>query len=186
VRLSSLSQDLEALRLAIPQLSAPPAFPPADAGALPAAGAAPPPPSPGPAATAPAPGPGMSPQRLYDTAWADFTAGQWSLAIQGFETYLRTFPKSDLADDAQYNIGETYFSDVKFTEAIAAYDRVIASYPNGNMVPQSYYKRGLAYERLNQADKARQSYDLLVKNYPDSDAGRLARQAVERLNRSAR
>ena len=75
---------------------------------------------------------------------------------------------------------------MKFTEAITAYDRVIASYPNGNMVPQSYYKRGLAYERLNQADKARQSYDLLVKNYPDSDAGRLARQAVERLNRPAR
>ena len=86
VRLSSLSQDLEALRLAIPQLSAPPASPPADAGALPAAGAAPPAPAPTPAA--PAPGPGMSPQRLYDTAWADYTAGQWTSGHPG----LRDLP----------------------------------------------------------------------------------------------
>jgi tol-pal system protein YbgF len=182
VRLSSLSQELEALRLAIPQLAAPAVSPAGDAEAPPAGGPAVPP----PAAPAPAAGPGVSPQRLYDTAWADYTAGQWSLAIQGFETYLRTFPKSDLADDAQYYIGETCFSDVKFSDAIAAYERVIANYPNGNMVPQSYYKRGLAYERLNQADKARQSYELVMKNYPDSDAGRLAKQAIDRLDRPAR
>jgi tol-pal system protein YbgF len=184
VRLSSLSQELEALRVAMPQ--------PAVADAA-AAGSAPPPDGDAAAAapaTAPSPlpaaSPGMSPQRLYDTAWADYTAGQWTLAIQGFETYLRTFPKSDLADEAQYYIGDTYFNDSKFEQAVAAYDRVIANYANGNMVPQAYYKRGLAYERLGQGDRARQSYDVVTKNYPDSDAGRLARQAVDRLNRPAR
>jgi tol-pal system protein YbgF len=178
VRLSSLSQELEALRLAMPQAFGPATSPAEAGGGLPSADTAAPPPA--------VANPGVSPQRLYDTAWADYTAGQWSLAVQGFETYLRTFPKSDLADDAQYWIGDTYVADLKDNEAIAAYDRVIANYPNGNMVPQAYYKRGLACERLGQADRARQSYEFVIKNYPDSDAGRLARQALDRLNRPAR
>jgi tol-pal system protein YbgF len=182
VRLSSLSQELDALRLAVPQAYGPTTSP-AEAAAGPASaetGAAA---SPAPATVA---NPGVSPQRLYDTAWADYMAGQWSLAIQGFETYLRTFPKSDFADEAQYYIGDTYYSDAKFEAAIAAYDRVIANYQNGNMVPQSYYKRGLAQERLGQVDQARQSYELVMKNYPDSDAGRLAKQTLDRLNKPTR
>ncbi len=183
VRLSSLSQELEALRLAIPQISGSAAAAPAEAGAPPSGDAAATPSTVPPPAIA---GPGISPQRLYDTAWADYTAGQWSLAVQGFETYLRTFPKSDLADEAQYYIGDTYYSDSKYNDAIAAYERVIANYPNGNMVPQSYYKRGLAHERIGQADRARESYELLIKNFPDSDAGRLAKQALDRLKRPSR
>jgi tol-pal system protein YbgF len=181
VRLSSLSQELEALRLAYPQAAAPAASP-TEAG-TPASGDTAALPPANPAAVA---NPGVSPQRLYETAWADYTAGQWTLAIQGFETYLRTFPKSDLADDAQYYIGDTQYADLKDNEAIAAYDRVIANYPNGNMVPQAYYKRGLAYQRLGDLEKARQSWELVMKNYPDSDAGRLARQRLDSLARPAK
>ena len=181
VRLSSLSQEMEALRLAYPQ-AAGPAMSPTEAG-TPASGDTAALPPANPAAVA---NPGVSPQRLYETAWADYTAGQWTLAIQGFETYLRTFPKSDLADDAQYYIGDTNFADLKDNEAIAAYDRVVANYPNGNMVPQAYYKRGLAYQRLGQVENARQSWELVLKNYPDSDAGRLAKQRLDSLDRPAR
>ena len=73
----------------------------------------------------------MSPQRLFNTALADFTAGQWALCIDGFGTYLRSFSRTDLADDAQWYIGECYQQDGKFTEAIDAYNRVIANYPEG-------------------------------------------------------
>lgn len=180
VRLSSLAQELEALRQAIPPPA--PAPMPSDLVDPLADPAAP------PAAAAPAAplAPGMSPQRLYDTAWADYSSGQWSLAIQGFETFLRYFPKSDLASRAQFYIGDTNYSDAKYAEAIAAYNRVITNYPGGDTVPQAYYKRGLAYERLGQIEEARQSFDIVTKQYPDSDAGRLSRQALDRLNRSAR
>ena len=52
---------------------------------------------PAPAAAPPvALAPGMTPQRLYNTALADFTAGQWALCIDGFNTYLRNFARTDL------------------------------------------------------------------------------------------
>ncbi len=96
-------------------------------------------------------GTGTTPKRLYDTAYADYTAGQWSLAVQGFETYLKTYPKSDLADDAQYYVGEAYSGDSKFREAVAAYERVIRDYPQSDILPEAWYKVGITYERLGAA-----------------------------------
>lgn len=178
VRLSSLSQEIEAIRT-MPALQAP------AASAVPVstdpAVAAPPTTVPVPVTTGP-PSPGMSPQRLFESARADYYAGQWALAIQGFETYLKTFPKSDLADDAQYYIGETQYMAHDYKQAVAAYDRVIAAYPASNTLPDAYYKRGLALGTLGQVPQARESFEFVIKTYPDSDAGRLARQALERLN----
>lgn len=184
VRIGSLSQEVEALRLAIPQYPPPQAAVPIDpgAGGVPSSGGAPGPPP----AVSPAPsplGPGMSPQRMFDTAWADYTAGQWELCIGGFEGYVRTFPRSELAGKAQFYIGECFYSSGKFTEAVDAYNRAITGYARSEDAPAAAYKRGLAFERLSQYDRARESYDLVLKNYPDSDAARFAKQALDRLNR---
>lgn len=183
VRITSLSQEVEALRLAIPSFpggAAPPSDPPTETASgtppVPSATTTPPPPVGGGI-------PGVSPQRLYDTAWSDFTAGQWTLCIQGFETYLKSFARSDAADDAQFYIGECQYSDSKFAAAMDSYSRVISNFPRGDKVPDAYYKRGLAFDRLGQPDRAKESWETLIKTYPDSDLARLAKQQVDRLNR---
>ena len=172
VRISSLSQEMEALRLSIPQYPppAPAGVPPStDPNAVPPAAGTPPgtstaPVAQAPPAPAPALGIGMSPQRVYDTAWADYTSGQWDLCISGFDMYLRTFPRSDLADEAQFYIGECHYADGKNQEAVQAYTQVITNYPRGQSVAPAYYKRGLAFERLGQVDRARESFEAVVKS----------------------
>ena len=180
VRITSLAQEVEALRLAIPQF--PQTSVPVDPGALAAPGTSPdagrtraPP----PAVLAP----GMSPQRLFNTALDDFTAGQWALCIDGFSTYLRNFSRTDQGDDAQWYIGECYQQDGKFTEAVDAYNRVITNFPKGDRVPDAYYKRGMALSAMGQTDRARESFETLMKTYPDHDMARMAKQQVDRLNR---
>lgn len=177
VRITSLAQEVEALRLAIPQFSQPPAAP-TDPSA-PATGTSPDATAAPPVALAP----GMSPQRLYNTALADFTAGQWALCIDGFSTYLRSFARTDLGDDAQWYIGECYQQDGKFSEAVDAYNRVITSFPKGDRVPDAYYKRGIALSAIGQTDRARESFETLMKAYPDHDMARMAKQQIDRLNR---
>ena len=196
VRIASLSQEFEALRQAIPRMPLPttvltvdpetglPITSPgagepetetaATAGADPAV-----PPSVPLAAVAP--GAGISPQRLYDTAWADYTNGQWALAIQGFEAYIKTVPRSDFADDAAFYIGQTYFAESRFDEAVDAFEQVLLNYPDGDVVPEASYKRGLALERLDDPERARQAFELVVTNYPESDMAALAQQALDRL-----
>ncbi len=180
-RITSLSQEIEALRLAIPQFPATPAAP-VDPSAAPTTPGT----TPDPATAAPPPvaiAPGMSPQRLYNTALADFTAGQWALCIDGFNTYLRSFARTDLGDDAQWYVGECYHQDGKFAEAIDAYNRVIQNYPKGDRVPDAYYKRGIALSATGQTDRARESFETLMKSYPDHDMARMAKQQLDRLNR---
>jgi tol-pal system protein YbgF len=192
VRITSLSQEVEALREAISKMPMPVPIAPTDTAsaglagtpAVPPAAPEPAPAVPPPSSTpAPAPMAG-SPSRLYDMAWADYTAGSYDLAIEGFTSYLRTFPKSEFADNAQYYIGESYLQRGRLAEAVEAFGRVISTYPGSDVAGQSYYKRGLSYERLNQLDRAREAYDFLVKTAPDSDAGRLAKQRLDGLNRS--
>ena len=181
VRISSLSQEVEALRVAIPPM--PPAY--TQLMIDPETGL----PIESPPAFAPwgVPlNPGVSPQRMYDTAWADYTNGQWELSIQGFEAYIQTFPRSELADDAQFYIGQTHYADGEFRESVSSFETVLLKYPDSDVVPEASYKRGLALDRLGETDRAQQAFDLVVKNYPDSTMATLAQQALDRLDQPER
>ena len=68
-----------------------------------------------------------------------------------------------------------------FELRFAPYNQVLQTYPTTNSVPDALYKRGLAQERLGQSDAARASFETVVKQYPETDAGRLARQNLDRL-----
>jgi len=178
VRLSSLGQEMEALRTSLPAPGAAPPVTTTSDTSLPGT-------APGPAGAPPLPG--QSPMQLYNEANADYMMGQFGLAIKGFEAFLSYYPKNDMADDAMYNIGQSYFNDNKFAEAAAAFARVISDYPGGNQVPNAYYKRGLSLEHVpGQMDAAKQSYQTVIEKFADSQAATLAKQALIRLGQSPR
>jgi TolA-binding protein len=177
VRVSNVREELEALRSSIPVAPPQTALPPStdpNAPPPPAPTTGPPPPS-----TA-----GLSPTRMLDTAMADYAAGQFTLAVTGFEAFLRTFPRSEMADDAQFQIGESYFALNRWTDAIAAYNAVTQNYPMADKVSQAFYKRGLAQERLGQIDAARESWNNVLQRTQDSDpVHTLAQQNLDRVAR---
>jgi tol-pal system protein YbgF len=179
VRIAALSQEIEALRISIPP---PPPIQTTESQPAPesrppdAAAAAPAPPAPVAPVVA-----GSSPRRLYDTAWADYAAGQWALAVTGFEAYIATYPRSEMTDDAAFYIGETYFLQGDFQRAVEAYDQVVLNYPTGDYVPEAAYKRGVALDRLGEPERARESFQFVVTDYPDSRMAALAQQLLDRL-----
>jgi tol-pal system protein YbgF len=176
VRLGSLSEEVESVRLA--QMAAPVPTDPSAVPTDPAAAA-------GQPVTPPAPRPGSfgaSPSQAFETARSDYYMGNWSLAIQGFESFLKTFPRSDLTDDAQYYIGETYYMSGRFPDALTAYNAVIERYPTSNTLPDTYYKRGMAQKTLGQIPQAKESLSFVIKTFPSSDAAFLAKQALDQLN----
>jgi tol-pal system protein YbgF len=183
VRITALREELEALRSAVLTLSQPPV----PAVSSPAFGpdglplAVQPPVAPTQTVPPPASTSGLSPIRMLDTAKAGYFAGQWSSAISGFEAFLRAFPRSESAGEAQFFIGESHSAQSRWRDAIAAYALVMQTYPTSSAVPDAYYKQGLAYERLGEGDLARSSWEMVVKAYPESDAGRLAKQNLDRL-----
>jgi tol-pal system protein YbgF len=184
VRLSSITQELESIRQTISSIPQPvavvtPATDPAadPAGGTTSAGSAPVPP------VRVNPPPNLSPQRTYDTAYSDYTAGQYDLAIDGFRTYLKYFPGTVNADDAQLNIGNAFYNAGKPREAIAEYQRVISDYPKTDSVPAAYYKLGLSYNQLKQPDLARKAFETVMQSHPSANEATLAKQALDRLGK---
>lgn len=180
VRLGSVFQELESLRQAIPEQGVVPpvGLPDPASSAAPGTTSAP-----QAAVTPQAPMSAPDPQRLYQISYGEYTSGNYSLAVAGFQSFLSSFPKNPRAHEAQLLIGESFSLDKKDADAVTAYDRVIANYPKSGSVPQAYYKRGEALARLSQRDRARESYETVIKDYPDSDQANLARQRLEALNR---
>jgi TolA-binding protein len=179
VRVSNVREEIEALRSSIPV-----APPPGSFSQAPADPNAPPVPLPAPTTGTPTSTAGLSPTRMFDTARADYAAGQWSLALTGFDAFLKTFPRSEMADDAQFLIGETNYAQNRWMDAISAYTAVIQNYPMGDKVSEAYYKRGLAQERVGDIDAARESWNSVLQRTQENDPVRaLAKQNLDRVAR---
>jgi TolA-binding protein len=114
---------------------------------------------------------------------ADYGAGLWDLAIDGFEAYIRQFPKSDFADNAQVYICNSYLQQNKNEQAVEACDRAIRNYPGGDAVPQAYWYKGLAQNNLKDTTAARATWEELMTKFPDSSAALMAKQRLEQLKR---
>ena len=183
VRIGSVSQEVEALRQSIELLNAPAsaAVEPAPPSATAPGGPPSPPPAPAPVASRSA-AVGMSPTRLFDEAKAMYWAGQNDLAVMGFDSYIKTFPKSEQADDAQLLIGSAYLQAGANEKAVEAYDVAIRTYPNSNVLPEAYYKKGVALQNLKQVDRAREAFETVTMKYPDSFEATLAKQGIQKLD----
>ena len=177
VRLSSMTQELESMRQAM-------ASAPTGTGVPPTTPTSTDPDAPvTPQPTGGTPPPSVSPDKMYSAAFSDFTAGQYDLSIQGFELYLRTFPKSVRAPEAQLNIGNSYYAQGKFTDAVTAFQKVISDYAQSDSIPTAYYKLGLSYEGLKQIELAKKAYETAIQRFPTAFDTQLARQRLDALNR---
>ncbi len=181
VRLSTVSQELDAVRQAVSSMPPTGATAPAP-GQEPGAAAGGAGAVPG-ATTPPGSAPLISPQRMYDNAYSDYMAGQYDIAIQGFNAFIASFPRSDKADEAQLNIGNALYSAGKYNEAVDAFVKVTTNYPQSDSVPIAYYKLGLTYEALKQVDLARKAFETVTQKYPTAYEAILAKQRLDALNR---
>jgi tol-pal system protein YbgF len=128
------------------------------------------------------PPPAPAPDILYGSAVKDLVAGNFGMAVSEFQDFLKAYPNSDQASEAQYNIGLAYFNWHKYDDALEAFKLVIDRYQKAPKAPDALYKRGLALIELNKPKAAEAEFNTLIKLYPRSDSARLAREQVKLLN----
>jgi tol-pal system protein YbgF len=140
-------------------------------------------------------GGGPSPEQAYQAAYLDFTKGNFPLAVSGFREFVRRFPDSPLADQAQYWVGEAYFSmgrtsagrgeadkaRSELEQAVQEFRRVVLNYPKGGKVPGALYKEALALIELKQCKVAEARLRYLIDNFPQSEEAPLARERLSSL-----
>lgn len=161
---------------ATPDNSAAGGAPSAAAGGAAAAGAA---------AAAPAassePGDPAKEKLYYDAAFDLIKAKDFDKASQAFTAFLRKYPNSQYAGNAQYWLGEVNLAKGDLQGAGQAFAKVSQLYPKHAKVPDSLYKLADVERRLGHTDKVKGILQQVVAQYPGTSAAQLAQRDLQRL-----
>ena len=103
-----------------------------------------------------------------------FSKKNYTSARESFSTLLKSYPKSQLADNAQFQIAESYFNEKKYEDAILEYQKVIEKYTKSSKRPTSLYKQAISWEKIGQVANAKARFKSLVDVYPASPEAKLA------------
>jgi len=118
---------------------------------------------------------------LYQQAYGDYQRGKYDLAISGFLDFIKNNPQSELADNAQYWIGECYYSKGNYLDAIIEFDNLINKYPSSDKISAAHLKKALSYLRLEKKAPAIAELQLIIQQFPSSDEAQLAKQQLKEL-----
>jgi tol-pal system protein YbgF len=120
-------------------------------------------------------------QETFNTAYADYSKGNYDLAIRGFEEFLRRNTGTDLGDNALYWIGACQYDKGDYEAAVATFDRLLAEFPNGDKVAGAHLKKGFAFLEMNRTTQGVVQLQYLIEHYPASDEARVARERLKAL-----
>jgi tol-pal system protein YbgF len=126
--------------------------------------------------------PDLSETQLYETTLATYKKAQFEQALIGFKSFMEKYPKSDLADNAQFWVGESYMGLKQYEQAILAYQEVIKKYPNGNKVPNAMLRQAFAFYEIKDKVSSRLLLKKIIKKYPDSSEAKIASAKLKTLN----
>lgn len=116
---------------------------------------------------------------LYDSAYGHFEKEEYGQAILEFEEYVANYAETELADNAQYWIGECYYAQKDYRQAIREFSKVEKNFPEGNKVPAAKLKKGLAYRENGNHEEAVKELNDLIREFPDSEEVVLAREKLK-------
>jgi tol-pal system protein YbgF len=125
--------------------------------------------------------PGATPEQVYQSAFGLLQAQQYDQAANGFMQFLAAFPDNDLAGNAQYWLGESYYVTKQYVRALAAFQMVIDNYRTSSKVPDSLLKMGFSNYELKNFAEARRLLERVRDSFADTTAARLAAQRLDRM-----
>ncbi len=124
-----------------------------------------------------APTPQLDPlveSRVYEASLNHFREANYAGAIAGFKGFLKAYPDSALAPNAQYWIGYSYYALKDYKSALAHQQKLIAVYPTSAKVPDSLLNIASSMIALDDMMTARKTLEELVAKHPGTNAANLA------------
>ena len=123
----------------------------------------------------------LAPQQHYEKACAAYDEQDYEKALSLFGNFLERYPDHELADNAQYWLGEIYYDMKDYPRAIRAFMGVATRYGEENKAPDALLKIGYTYVVLNDLVKARMFLRQVIEDYPLTEAGAKARAKLQEI-----
>lgn len=102
-------------------------------------------------------------KELYQIAYNLWYNDKPQEGIEHFSKFIKSYPKSSLADDAQRMIGTAYTNLEDYPQAIEEYEKVKIEYPDANSTTSALYDLAhLYFYSLNDFVKAKYYYEEVI------------------------
>lgn len=135
----------------------------------------------GPLAPGQLPVPGGSDRDNYQAAFELLKEQRYEDAARAFEQFLQTYPDSELADNGQYWLAESYYVTGQFEQALGEFEAVIDVYPDSRKAADALLKMGYCNYELERWEAARDALQRVQREFPETTAARLADQRLDRM-----
>lgn len=122
-------------------------------------------------------------QAAYQAAFDTLKEGRYKKAKAEFKRFLKQYPDSSFAGNAQYWQGEANYVTRNFDQGIIEFELVLSRYPSSSKVPDAMLKLGYTYYEKKQYNKAKIMMTELRKRYPNATAARLAGKRLDRIRK---
>lgn len=117
----------------------------------------------------------------YDAAMEQFKSGDYKAAAGALQAFVRQYPDSAYAANAQYWLGNAYYAQRDYKNAIAAQEGVVAKYGTSAKAPDAMLNIASNYVELKDTKNAKKTLQALVKKYPDTSAAQTAKDRLASL-----
>ncbi len=132
------------------------------------------------------PVPSGSDRDNYQAAFELLKEQRYEPAVMAFQQFLVSYPDSQLADNAQYWLAESYYVTQQYDLALDEFEKVISNYATSRKVPDALLKVGYCNYELQRWNAARRALGRVQADYPDTTAARLAEQRLKRMDSDGR
>ena len=112
--------------------------------------------------------PPQSSREAYNQAASVLKSGEYEAAEIGFRDFLKKYPKSNLAPDAMFSLGETYYLRQRPREAAEQYLKVSTDFAQSRRAPEALVKLALSLEKLGAKEQACAALGEVGRKYPNA------------------
>lgn len=122
-----------------------------------------------------------SPDAIYMKGLEIYKTGNMPDARERFQKFVEQNPSHDLAANAQYWIGETYYSEKSYEPAILAFQEVIKNFPGKEKVPAAMLKQAMAFQAIKDVKSAKYVLKKLIESSPKSEEAKKAKELLKEI-----
>ena len=110
--------------------------------------------------------PDGTPKEQYDHAYGLLMKRELPKAETTLRAFLLKHPEHELADNAIFWLGETFYARKNYQEAIKVYYDAYRKYPKGNKAPDVLLKLGMSLATIGEKESACSAYEELAIAHP--------------------
>jgi tol-pal system protein YbgF len=123
----------------------------------------------------------ISPEVMYQQGLDLLKGGDTLKAREILTKFVDKYPNHELAANAHYWIGETYYTEKSYDQAILEFEKVVKNYPDKGKVPAAMLKQAMAFKAIGDGKSGKYVLNKLMENYPHSPEAATAKAKIKEM-----